>query len=73
MSHFTTIKTQIKDIDALRSACQELGLPLLQNADARGYVSNTISSVSLNQPTRQNRTLPARKEIQWPIISPISV
>ena len=37
MSHFTTIKTQIKDIEALRSACKELNLPLLQTADARGY------------------------------------
>ena len=37
MSHFTTIKTQIKDIAALRLACTELGLKLLQNADARGY------------------------------------
>ena len=37
MSHFTTIKTQIKDIEALRSACKELNLPLLQKADARGY------------------------------------
>jgi hypothetical protein len=37
MSHFTTIKTQIKDIGALRSACQELGLTLLQSAEARGY------------------------------------
>jgi len=42
MSHFTTIKTQIKDIDALRSACGELGLSLLQNADARGYYENKI-------------------------------
>ena len=40
MSHFTEIKTQIKDIEALRSACQELGLTLLQNADARGYYEN---------------------------------
>ncbi len=37
MSHFTTIKTQIKDIEALRAACKELGLSLLQNATARGY------------------------------------
>src|SRR2546423_15404841 len=37
MSHFTTIKTQIKDIEALRSACKEMGLTLLQNAEARGY------------------------------------
>ena len=42
MSHFTTIKTQIKDIEALRSACQELGLPLLQSTEARGYYENTI-------------------------------
>ena len=40
MSHFTEIKTQIKDIEALRSACQELGLTLLQNAEARGYCEN---------------------------------
>ncbi len=40
MSHFTQIKTQIKDITALRSACQELGLALLQNAQARGYYEN---------------------------------
>ena len=26
MSHFTEIKTQIKDIEALRSACQEMGV-----------------------------------------------
>src|ERR1700752_4955109 len=40
MSHFTEIKTQIKDIDALRSACQELGLLLVPNSDARGYYEN---------------------------------
>src|SRR3974377_1660112 len=40
MSHFTEIKTQIKDIEALRLACQELGLTLLQNAQARGYYEN---------------------------------
>ena len=42
MSHFTTIKTQIKDIDALRLASTELGLRLLQNANARGYSENKI-------------------------------
>ena len=40
MSHFTEIKTQIKDTEALRAACQEIGLTLLQNADARGYYEN---------------------------------
>jgi hypothetical protein len=42
MSHFTTVKTQIKDIAALRSACAELGLDLKQNAQARGYYENKI-------------------------------
>ncbi len=42
MSHFTEIKTQIKDIEALRSACQEMGIPLLQNVEARGYYENRI-------------------------------
>jgi hypothetical protein len=39
MSHFTTIKTQIRDIEALRRACAELGLSLLQTAEARGYAN----------------------------------
>ena len=40
VSHFTTIKTQIKDVEALRSAVNELGLQLLANTTARGYISN---------------------------------
>jgi hypothetical protein len=43
MSHFTTIKTQIKDITALSAACSELGLTLLQNTQARGYLENTLT------------------------------
>src|SRR6266581_7179585 len=42
MSHFTTITTVIKDIEALRLACNEIGLPLLQNVEARGYYENKI-------------------------------
>ena len=42
MSHFTSIQTQIKDIEALRQACGELGLTLLQNTEARGYYENKI-------------------------------
>ncbi len=41
MSHFTTIQTQVRDIAALRSACAELGIELLDNAKARGYSRNT--------------------------------
>jgi len=40
MSHFTTIRTQVRDIAALRAACSELGLELAQNATARGYAGN---------------------------------
>ena len=40
MSHFTTIQTQIRDIAALRGACEELGVELIENAVARGYGSN---------------------------------
>jgi len=40
MSHFTTITTQIRDIEALQSACKELGLALEQMAEARGFVEN---------------------------------
>lgn len=37
MSHFTTIKTKLRDTDALRAACAELGLNLVQGGVARGY------------------------------------
>ena len=40
MSHFTTIQTQIKDINALRAACHEMGFLLLRDAEARGYGRN---------------------------------
>ena len=41
MSHFATINTQVRDIGALRKACEELGLGLEENAQARGYRVNT--------------------------------
>jgi hypothetical protein len=37
MSHFTTIRTQIRDASALRDACQGLGVERVENAEARGY------------------------------------
>ena len=40
MSHFTTIKTQIRDIEALRAACEEMQLSLLTETIARGYADN---------------------------------
>ena len=40
MSHFTTIQTQVRDVAALREACRELGVELIENAEARGYGNN---------------------------------
>jgi hypothetical protein len=42
MSHFASVQTQIRDAAALRAACAELGLALLENTNARGYDSNTV-------------------------------
>jgi hypothetical protein len=41
MSHFTTIQTQIRDLEALRDACGELGLGFTTNAKCRGYAGVT--------------------------------
>jgi len=41
MSHFTTIKTQVRDLEALRDACVELGLELVANAVCRGFANAT--------------------------------
>ncbi len=37
MSHFTTIQTQIRDLDALNDACVEMDLKLVPNTTCRGY------------------------------------
>jgi hypothetical protein len=42
MSHFVAIKTSVRDVNALRKACEELGLELLEKGTARGYASNKI-------------------------------
>jgi hypothetical protein len=42
VSHFTTIKTEIKDIEALRCAVEELGLRLETKTEARGYAGNKL-------------------------------
>lgn len=41
MSHFTSIQTQIHDVNALEAACTELGVELLHNAEARGYANQS--------------------------------
>lgn len=53
MSHFSTIKTQIKDINDLCAACAELGLGLVQNSSARGYINQQTKGeyvIKLNGP-----------------------
>jgi hypothetical protein len=42
MSHFVAIKTSVRDVNALRKACEELGLELLEKGTARGYAKNVI-------------------------------
>lgn len=41
MSHFTTIQTQIRDLDALADASAEMGFQFLENAQCRGYAGIT--------------------------------
>ncbi len=41
MSHFTDVDIQVRDLDALQAACQELDLGFEANAQARGYASNS--------------------------------
>ncbi len=41
MSHFTTILTQIRDVDALEAACAELGVEMLRDTEARGFTNST--------------------------------
>lgn len=41
MSHFTSIQTQIRDLDSLADACKELGVELIRGSEARGYAGQT--------------------------------
>jgi Protein of unknown function (DUF1257) len=41
MSHFTTIQTQIRDLEALSDACTEMDILFLPNAQCRGYAGIT--------------------------------
>ena len=53
MSHFTTIQTRIRDLDALADACTDLGVRLVTNTDARGFAGitrNAPTVIRLNGP-----------------------
>jgi len=47
MSHFTTIKTRIRDLAALSDACSELGVRLVTNTECRGYAGITRHAPSV--------------------------
>ena len=44
MSHFTTIKVQIKQGKILHQVLQELGYEVEQNTKVRGYIGNTTQA-----------------------------
>ncbi len=53
MSHFTSIDIEIRDLEALRSACRELSLPFEADTTARGYAGSTRKAehvIRLNGP-----------------------
>lgn len=41
MSHFTTIKTEVRDLEALYDACVEMDLKLIPDTNCRGYAGAT--------------------------------
>ena len=50
MSHFTEIKTQIKDIEALRLACQELGLTRIYHDCIEQRSGESVRRLDITQP-----------------------
>lgn len=44
MSHFTEMKTSIRDIEALQKAVDAMGLELIKDGTARGYSNNTLKA-----------------------------
>ncbi|HOA23390.1 MAG TPA: DUF1257 domain-containing protein [Aggregatilineales bacterium] len=37
MSHFTRVRTQLRDLDTVRRALEDLGFEVVENAPVRGY------------------------------------
>jgi len=44
VSHFTKVKTQIKDMDILGKALQEMGFTVERDAKVRGYMGNSTTA-----------------------------
>lgn len=45
MSHWTQVKTNIRDLDVLEEAARLLGCEVARNAIARGYSENTMQAL----------------------------
>ena len=71
MSHFTSIQTQIRDLEALEAACTELGVELLRNTEARGFANTARHGelvVRLKGPYDIAATLKAKLGIDRPAL-----
>ncbi|MEB3198761.1 MAG: DUF1257 domain-containing protein [Candidatus Sericytochromatia bacterium] len=53
MSHFTRIKTQLNDLEAVEAAVEGLGYPYARNAFVRGYAGNTTQAELVCSPGRE--------------------
>lgn len=49
MSHFVTVQSQIRDLEALNDACVEMGFKFLPNAKCRGYAGITRQAAHVIQ------------------------
>ena len=50
MSHWTSIKTQIRDVSALAHACAELGFAFKTKSPARGYYGTRTEDYTIEMP-----------------------
>lgn len=62
MSHWTQVKTNIRDLDVLEEAARLLGCEVAHNAIARGYYENTIQALMVIIPPESPYDVAANRE-----------
>ncbi|TEB04761.1 hypothetical protein Psch_03523 [Pelotomaculum schinkii] len=62
MSHWTQVKTNIRDFDVLEEAAKSLGCEVSRNATARGYYENRIQAMMVIIPPESPYDVAANKE-----------
>lgn len=62
MSHWTQVKTNIRDLDVLEEAARLLGCEVARNAIARGYNENTIQALMVIIPPESPYDVAANRE-----------